>query len=216
MNDLFDDHQSHKDQSIILGDGAVLLPEWFTDSSSKVLETIAAIVIKAPFRTMITPGGLSMSISMSNCGQVGWVSDRQGYRYCSCDPCTGLPWPAMPDFLRDLATEAARQGGYQDFVPDACLINRYDPGTKLSLHQDRDERDFSAPIVSLSLGLTARFQFGGLTRTAPVKKFSLRHGDCVVWGGAARLAFHGILPLKDDGRSPLGPYRLNLTFRKAL
>jgi alkylated DNA repair protein (DNA oxidative demethylase) len=177
------------------------------------LETIAA---QAPFRRMTTPGGHVMSVAMTNCGAAGWVTDRTGYRYDAVDPQSGRPWPAMPRAFQTLASTAAAEAGYGDFAPDTCLINRYEPGARLSLHQDRNERDFARPIVSVSLGLPAVFQFGGLTRTDPVRKFALRHGDVVVWGGASRLCFHGVAALKDGLHDRLGRARINLTFRGAL
>jgi alkylated DNA repair protein (DNA oxidative demethylase) len=181
-----------------------------------VLAALHNVVAAAPFRHMVTLGGFTMSVAMTNCGAAGWVTDRTGYRYDPCDPETNRPWPCMPDAFRNLATTAASAAGYPGFAPDACLINRYEPGARLSLHQDRNERDFSAPIVSVSLGLPAVFQFGGLQRNDPVRRIALRHGDVVVWGGPSRLRYHGVLPLKDGGHSLLGRARVNLTFRKAL
>ena len=157
-----------------------------------------------------------MSVAMTNCGAVGWVTDRTGYRYDRKDPETGKPWPDMPDSFLRLATEAAADAGYPDFVPDACLINLYEKGAQLSLHQDRDERDFAHPIVSVSLGLPAVFQFGGLRRADPVARYALRHGDVAIWGGASRLHHHEIAALKDGLHPKLGRVRINLTFRRAL
>jgi alkylated DNA repair protein (DNA oxidative demethylase) len=156
-----------------------------------------------------------MSVAMTNCGALGWVSDRKGYRYAAADPETGLAWPAMPEAFRKLARTAAAAGGYPGFEPDACLINRYVPGAKMSLHQDRDERDFAAPLVSVSLGLPAVFQFGGLSRKDPVRRVGLEHGDVVVWGGESRLFFHGVMPLKEGVHPLAGACRINLTFRRA-
>jgi alkylated DNA repair protein (DNA oxidative demethylase) len=152
---------------------------------------------------------------MTNCGRVGWVTDRRGYRYDAVDPDSGEPWPAMPAPFRDLATRAAAEAGFEKFDPDACLINRYVPGAKMALHQDKDERDFAAPIVSVSLGLPAVFLFGGMQRSDKPRRFQLAHGDVVAWGGPARLAFHGVAPLKDGVHPLMGPQRINLTFRKA-
>ena len=157
-----------------------------------------------------------MSVAMTNCGAAGWVTDRAGYRYAPHDPDTGAPWPAMPESFRRLAAEAASEAGYPGFVPDACLINRYEPGAKLSLHQDRDERDHGHQIVSVSLGLPATFQFGGPRRADPVRKLALRHGDTVVWGGPARLHHHGVLALRDGEHPATGRARINLTLRRAL
>jgi DNA oxidative demethylase len=165
---------------------------------------------------MVTPGGARMSVAMSNCGQVGWVSDRRGYRYQAIDPDSGLPWPPMPALLRRLALRTAAAAGFERFEPDACLINRYVPGTRLSLHQDRNERDLLAPVVSVSLGLPAVFLFGGLRRADRVQRVALVHGDVVVWGGRQRLAFHGVTPLTDGEHALTGRCRINLTLRQAL
>lgn len=167
------------------------------------------------FRHMTTPGGFRMSVAMTNCGEVGWVTDRTGYRYDRVDSQTGQPWPAMPSVFQTLATDAAAEAGFANFAPDACLINRYEPGARMSLHQDRNERDFSRPIVSVSLGLPAIFQFGGEKRADKTLRVPLAHGDVVVWGGPARMRFHGVLPLKAGQHPLLGEQRLNLTFRKA-
>jgi len=172
------------------------------------------IVERAPFRHMITPGGYRMSVAMTNCGTAGWITDRTGYRYGTDDPETGKPWPAMPPLLHDLARRAADHAGFAGFAPDVCLINRYMPGTKLSLHQDKDELDLRAPIVSVSLGLPAIFLFGGLKRSDKASRFRLQHGDVAVWGGPARLAFHGVAPLADGEHPLMGRQRINLTFRK--
>jgi alkylated DNA repair protein (DNA oxidative demethylase) len=180
-----------------------------------LLPALDAVLAHAPFRHMITPGGFTMSVALSNCGALGWISDRRGYRYGAQDPLTGSDWPAMPPVFLALAADAAAQAGFDEFVPDACLINRYLPGTRLSLHQDRDERDFGAPIVSVSLGIPAIFQFGGLERSDRPSRVPLHHGDVVVWGGPDRLRFHGILPLKDAAHPLLGGQRINFTFRKA-
>jgi alkylated DNA repair protein (DNA oxidative demethylase) len=199
-----------------LAEGAVLLRGFASADAPALMEAIARIAAAAPFRNMITPGGFRMSVAMSNCGQVGWVTDKGGYRYDALDPSTGLPWPAMPEIFRRLAVSAAAAGGFDGFDPDACLINRYEPGAKLSLHQDKDERNFSAPIVSVSLGLPAVFLFGGTRRNGLMRRVRLESGDVAVWGGPARLAYHGIAPLA-DGEHPLtGRFRINLTFRKAL
>jgi alkylated DNA repair protein (DNA oxidative demethylase) len=165
---------------------------------------------------MVTPGGYRMSVAMTNCGTVGWIVDRSGYRYGDIDPESGRRWPRMPALFRELAAAAAAQAGFDGFLPDACLINRYEPGTKLSLHQDKDEKDLAAPVVSVSFGLPARFLFGGLKRSDPCVKIPLTHGDVAVWGGPARLAFHGVMPLEDGIHPTLGRQRINLTFRRAL
>ena len=199
-----------------IGEGATLLRAFASASAPQLMQDLAKIVDRAPFRHMVTPGGFRMSVAMTNCGQAGWVSDAKGYRYDACDPLTGLPWPPMPPSFRQLATDAAREAGYEGFQLDACLINRYEPGARLTLHQDRNERDYTAPIVSVSLGLPAVFLFGGASRKDRPRRMRLESGDVVVWGGATRLAYHGIASLK-DGEHPLtGRYRINLTFRKAL
>ncbi|MDQ8728619.1 DNA oxidative demethylase AlkB [Bradyrhizobium sp. LHD-71] len=200
----------------VMAENAVLLRGKALAFETDVLAALNAIIARAPFRRMITPGGFIMSVAMTNCGAAGWITDRTGYRYGRLDPDSGLPWPALPDCFVDLAGAAAREAGYPDFVPDACLINRYEPGARLSLHQDKNERDLSEPIVSVSLGLPATFQFGGLTRTAPVGRYVLRHGDVAVWGGRSRLCYHGVTALKDGEHEKLGRMRLNLTFRRAL
>lgn len=164
---------------------------------------------------MYTPGGLRMSVAMTNCGTLGWVTDNRGYRYQTIDPNTGNPWPAMPAAFLALAQDAAKQAGFRNFIPDACLINRYEPGARMTLHQDKNERDFHQPIVSVSLGLPATFLFGGDTRNQRPTRVALEHGDVVVWGGPARLRFHGVLPIKDGEHPTLGRHRINLTFRKA-
>ena len=173
------------------------------------------IVAQSPFRRMFTPGGHQMSVAMTNCGDLGWVTDRTGYRYDRNDPETGKPWPAMPPTFRDLAGRASAAAGFEAFSPDACLINCYQPGARMSLHQDKDEEDFGAPIVSVSLGLPATFLFGGLKRSDKPRRFRLEHGDIAVWGGPARLVYHGVAPLADGEHPALGRRRINLTFRKA-
>ncbi|MBP1876371.1 alkylated DNA repair protein (DNA oxidative demethylase) [Ensifer adhaerens] len=199
-----------------MAEGAILLRGFALPFEDRVLPALREVIAQAPFRHMVTPGGYTMSVAMSNCGAAGWVTDRSGYRYGRLDPETGRPWPALPSAFLALALAAATEAGYPDFRPDACLINRYEPGAKLSLHQDKDERDHSHPIVSVSLGLPATFQFGGLNRNDPVRKYALRHGDVVVWGGPSRLFYHGVTELKDGDHESLGRVRINLTFRGAL
>ena len=186
------------------------------DEAAVLVAAVGDIARMAPFRNMVTPGGYRMSVAMTNCGRAGWVTDRSGYRYDPVDPLTGQPWPAIPGLFRRLAGEAAAAGGFARFEPDACLINRYKAGTKLSLHRDEDERDLTAPIVSVSLGLPAIFLFGGNKRGDRPRRVGLESGDVVVWGGPDRLAYHGVAPLA-EGDDPLtGRRRINLTFRKAL
>jgi DNA oxidative demethylase len=198
-----------------LAPGAWLLRGFALGQVTAVLAAIEGIQAAAPFRHLVTPGGFRMSVAMTNCGNLGWVSDRRGYRYDACDPLNGEPWPPMPPVFLELAQTAARAGGFLGFEPDACLINRYEPGARLTLHQDKDERDFSAPIVSVSLGLPAVFLLGGDARRDNHRRVRLQHGDVVVWGGPARLHHHGVLALKDGYHEILGPQRLNLTFRRA-
>jgi alkylated DNA repair protein (DNA oxidative demethylase) len=213
--DLFDDARAGTPGTVPLAPGALLLRGFAVAQAEVLLAGLAQVLADSPFRHMVTPGGFRMSVAMTNAGSWGWVSDRNGYRYADIDPETGRPWPSMPEAFRQLATEAAKQAGFPGFVPDACLINRYAPGAKLSLHQDKDERDLVAPIVSVSLGIPAVFLFGGLRRADRPQRIPLRHGDVVVWGGPARLRYHGVLPLGDAEHSLLGPERINLSFRKA-
>ena len=198
-----------------LAPGALLLRGFAREEGAALQQAIAEVTRQSPFRHLVTPGGRVMSVAMSNCGTLGWVSDRSGYRYDALDPLSGQPWPAMPAILRSLAVRAAAQAGFAHFAPDACLVNRYEPDARLSLHQDRDEQDFSAPIVSVSLGLPAVFLFGTPSRKDRPQRHRLQHGDVVVWGGPSRLAFHGVAPLADGEHALLGRQRINLTFRRA-
>jgi alkylated DNA repair protein (DNA oxidative demethylase) len=198
-----------------MADGAVLLRGFAKPIEHDLVAALQAITAHAPFRHMFTPGGHQMSVAMTNCGNAGWVTDRNGYRYDGVDPVSGQPWPAMPQVFLDLAERAAEEAGFAKFSPDACLINRYEPGARMSLHQDRDEQDFAAPIVSVSLGIPAIFLFGGLKRADKPRRFRLAHGDIVVWGGPSRLFFHGVAPLADGEHALIGRRRINLTFRKA-
>ena len=213
--DLFDRASELRPPRQQLADGAVLLRGLAARHQSELVAALRDVVAAAPFRHMVTPGGHQMSVAMTNCGSVGWVTDRTGYRYDRNDPETARPWPAMPLSFRELAGQAAAEAGFSGFSPDACLINRYRPGARMSLHQDRDEHDLGAPIVSVSLGLPATFLFGGLKRSDTPRRFRLAHGDVVVWGGPARLAFHGVAPLADCEHGLMGRQRINLTFRRA-
>jgi alkylated DNA repair protein (DNA oxidative demethylase) len=199
-----------------MAEGALLLRGAALPFETDILTAIQAITAMSPFRHMVTPGGFVMSVAMTNCGAADWVTDRSGYRYDALDPKSGKPWPPMPAGFLDLAVAAAKEAGYPDFMPDACLINRYEPGARPSLHQDKNERNFANPIVSVSLGLPATFQFGGQKRDDPVRKFALRHGDVAVWGGPSRLYYHGVPELKKGEHGTVGRMRLNLTFRGAL
>jgi DNA oxidative demethylase len=196
--------------------GAVWLHGFARDEATPLLRAIERIAAAAPFRNMVTPGGFTMSVAMTNCGEAGWITDRRGYRYAERDPLSEKPWPAMPKLFTDLAARAAAAAGFADFAPDACLVNRYEAGARMSLHQDKDEQDFTQPIVSISLGLPATFLFGGLKRSDRPQRLRLESGDIVVWGGPARRVFHGIDPLAAGVDSLTDAYRYNLTLRKAL
>lgn len=213
--DLFDTIDDIEPTVEPLADGAAVLRGFARAAQHELWAGVQAVIAVAPLRHLVTPGGQRMSVAMSNCGPLGWVSDRRGYRYQSIDPERGQPWPAMPAAFLHLAAQAAARAGFAGFAPDACLINSYRPGSRLSLHQDRDENDLRAPIVSVSLGLPAVFQFGGLQRHDKVQRIGLRHGDVVVWGGPSRLRFHGVLPLADGQHPLLRAQRINLTFRRA-
>ena len=197
-----------------MAEGAVLLRGFVGADEAELVAALRGVVAAAPFRRMFTPGGHQMSVAMTNCGNAGWVTDRTGYRYSPDDPETGRPWPAMPPLFRELADRAAEGAGFTGFAPDVCLINRYEPGARMSLHQDKDELDFGAPIVSVSLGLPAIFMFGGSKRSDRPRRFRLEHGDIAVWGGPSRLFFHGVAPLAEGDHPVMGPQRINLTFRK--
>ncbi|AVU78808.1 DNA oxidative demethylase AlkB [Pseudomonas rhizophila] len=198
-----------------IGEQAFVLRGFALPWLERLLPALEAVLLAAPFRQMVTPGGFTMSVALSSCGALGWTTDRTGYRYTAHDPQTGAPWPDMPAVFRELAQAAARQAHFEHFEPDACLINRYVPGARMSLHQDKNERCLSAPIVSMSLGLPAVFQFGGFERSDKSLRVPLFHGDIVVWGGVDRLRYHGVLPLKQGQHPKLGAQRINLTFRTA-
>jgi alkylated DNA repair protein (DNA oxidative demethylase) len=214
--DLFGDLTTRRSEPEPLGPGATLLPGFAAPQTTSLLSAIERVSECAPFRIMTTPGGFRMSVAMTNCGAAGWITDPTGYRYAAIDPQSGRRWPAMPAVFSDLAAEAAARAGFAGFIPDACLINRYEPGARLSLHQDKNERDFAAPIVSVSLGLPAVFLFGGTRRAERPRRVPLVHGDVVVWGGPARLRYHGVTALQDGEHAALGRRRMNLTFRVAL
>jgi alkylated DNA repair protein (DNA oxidative demethylase) len=199
----------------VMAEGAVLLRGFARPREAELITALQEIEAQAPFRHMLTPGGHQMSVAMTNCGALGWTTDRRGYRYDGIDPASGKPWPAMPPVFCELAAQAAAHAGFAGFSPDACLINRYAPGARMSLHQDRDEADFDQPIVSVSLGLPAIFLFGGAKRSDKPDRYRLEHGDVVVWGGSSRLFFHGVAPLADGEHALLGRQRINLTFRRA-
>ena len=212
MTPLFEDEPSLAREP--LEEGAALLRGFATDVAPLLVEGIGHVANASPFRHLVVPGGHTMSVAMTNCGRVGWVSDRTGYRYDPIDPDRGAPWPPLPPAFLDLARRAAAGAGFSNYDPDACLINRYATGSKLGLHQDRDENDAWAPIVSVSLGLPATFLWGGKKRSDPVRRMRLFSGDVVVWGGPARFVYHGVAPLKAGSHPLTGEIRLNLTFRK--
>ncbi|KCZ92925.1 DNA oxidative demethylase AlkB [Hyphomonas johnsonii] len=195
------------------GEGVLHLPG-FADAAA-IWDAVQPVLEAAPFRHLVTPGGKAMSVAMTNCGRVGWVSDRSGYRYDPVDPLSGQAWPDMPDLLRAVAQRAAAAFGAADFDPDACLINCYDVGARLTPHQDRDEQDLGQPVVSVSLGLPGRFVIGDTTRAGPKQAILLEHGDALVFGRSARLAYHGVLPVKTGTHGMIGARRISLTFRKA-
>jgi alkylated DNA repair protein (DNA oxidative demethylase) len=213
--DLFDSLSDVRPVPERIADGAMLLRGFARPFERDLIAALRDIAAQAPFRHMVTPGGHQMSVAMTNCGNAGWITDRSGYRYDAIDPESGKPWPAMPSAFRELAGQAAAEAGFDGFSPDACLINRYQAGARMSLHQDKDERDFENPIVSVSLGLPAIFLFGGLKRADKPRRYRLEHGDIVVWGGPSRLFFHGVAPLANGEHMVLGRQRINLTFRKA-
>ncbi|RFF30188.1 DNA oxidative demethylase AlkB [Wenzhouxiangella sediminis] len=196
-------------------EGAVLFHGRLNEYAEAIIEAIRDIDREAPFRHLVTPGGHRMSVSMTSCGDLGWMTDRKGYRYTETDPDSDRPWPPMPELFSELAGEAAEEAGFPGYRPDACLINRYRPGAKLSLHQDKDEQDYSHPVVSFSLGLPATFLWGGFRRKDKPDRLLLEHGDVLVWGGPDRLRYHGILPLPEGEHPLMGAQRINLTFRKA-
>ena len=213
--DLFADAPPQRAATEQIGPQSFVFRGFAQPCLGELLPALEAVLIRAPFRIMQTPGGHSMSVALSSCGTFGWVTDRHGYRYTSNDPQTGEPWPAMPALFLELAESAARAAGFEGFMPDACLINRYIPGAKMALHQDRDEQGYQWPVVSVSLGIPAVFLFGGHARGDATQRVPLFHGDVVVWGGEDRLRFHGIMPVKQAEHPQLGEQRINFTFRKA-
>lgn len=214
--DLFADHEPvQQARAEQIGEQSWVLRGFALSQIDRLLSELDTVLAAAPLRHMVTPGGFSMSVGTSSCGRLGWVTDRRGYRYSNVDPLSGLPWPALPAVFADLARAAAEHAGFADFAADSCLINQYVPGAKMSLHQDKDEKAYAAPIVSLSLGLPAMFLFGGFERSDKCHRIPLLHGDMVIWGGVDRLRFHGVLPIKPGYHPRLGERRINLTFRVA-
>lgn len=202
-------------ERVELAAGAVLLRGFALPAAADIAAALREVEAAAPFRHMVTPGGFTMSVAMTSCGALGWMSNARGYAYSPTDPDSGKPWPTMPVVFARLAHDAAAAGGFAGFAPEACLVNRYDPGARLTLHQDKDERDFSQPIVSVSLGVPATFLFGGLTRKERPRRVAVEHGDVVVWGGPARLRYHGVAPLAESQHPFAGARRINLTLRRA-
>jgi len=213
MEDLFSATPGGETAREVLGEGAVLMRRWLAGRETDVMAAIEGVAARAPFRFLTTPGGHVMSVAMTGCGDLGWHSDRAGYRYVATDPVTARPWPAMPDLLRAIAADAAAAAGYAGFAPEACLINRYEPGARLSLHQDKDEGALDQPIVSLSLGVAATFLWGGADRATRPRRLRLESGDVVVWGGPTRLNYHGVAPLAQGWSALGGVFRFNVTFR---
>lgn len=213
--DLFADDAPAQGGRVVLGPQSVVLRGYALARAEALLAGVDAVTAEAPFRQMQTPGGYTMSVALTNCGSLGWTSDAHGYRYTRRDPLSGRPWPDMPAAFAELARDAAAEAGFPGFAPDACLVNRYEPGSRLSLHQDRNERDYGAPIVSVSLGMPAVFLFGGLARSDKTSRTTLFHGDVVVWGGVDRLRYHGVMPMQDLPHPRLGSLRINFTIRKA-
>jgi DNA oxidative demethylase len=213
--DLFRAVDHPQPERLELCEGAVVLRGFALAEEAALAASVHAVAAAAPFRHMVTPGGFQMSVAMTNCGALGWVSSPEGYRYAPHDPVSGAPWPDMPRAFHALAARAAGAAGFSGFSPDACLVNRYEPGARLTPHQDRDERDFGAPIVSVSLGVPATFLFGGLSRKERLTRVPLEHGDVVVWGGPARLRYHGVAALREAQHAFAGAARINLTLRRA-
>lgn len=213
--DLFADEPPQPPAVEQIGPASFVLRGFALPLVDRLLPALESVLIQAPFRHMVTPGGHTMSVALSSCGEFGWTTDRSGYQYTRINPQTGEAWPAMPEVFMELALAAAREAGFVGFIPDACLINRYIPGAKMSLHQDKDEHGYEWPVVSVSLGLPAMFLFGGHQRSDSSQRVPLLHGDVVVWGGIDRLRFHGVMPVRQGEHSLLGEQRINFTFRKA-
>lgn len=213
--DLFGDDDTAQQGREAIGPQSFVLRSFALPYADALLQGVDDVTARSPFRHMDTPGGYTMSVALTNCGQLGWTTDARGYRYARIDPMTGQPWPDLPDAFMRLAQAAAAESGFPGFAPDACLVNRYEPGSRLSLHQDKNERDYDAPIVSVSLGMPAVFLFGGNDRADKALRVPLFHGDVVVWGGVDRLRYHGVMPMKDLPHPRLGSQRINFTLRKA-
>ncbi len=199
----------------VIDNDAIILKGFVRAKANQLVKDAELISQQSPFRTMTTPGGGKMSVAITNCGHCGWLSDEHGYRYQQIDPVTHRSWPEMPQSFLKICAAATKAASFAEFMPDACLLNKYQADAKMGLHNDNDEHDLTAPIVSVSLGLDAVFLFGGKTRQSPTRKYLLSHGDVVVFGGQSRLNFHGISLIKPTYISDdLTDHRLNLTFRK--
>ena len=180
------------------------------------MEAVISTTKKIPFRHMITPGGKKINVSGTSMGDCGWYSDRRGYRYERIDPITGNNWPKIPKNISSVVSNAAKKVGFGGFIPDSCFINCYKPGVALTAHIDQDEVDFSQPIVSVSLGVSAIFQIFGEKRNGKVINIPLHSGDLLIFGGTARKFYHGVKKLKDQTHPLTNNLRINLTFRRAL
>ena len=204
-------------EPIAVGPDAWLLKGFAHAQADDLIAQIGQIEQQTAFRHQVTPGGHAMSSAQCSCGTYGWITDKRGYRYTTEDPLTDKPWPAMPASFRELAARAAAEVGFDGFDPQSCLINRYQTGAGMGLHQDKDEQDLAAPIVSVTLGAPITFLFGGLLRAEKPSRWLLEHGDVVVWGGVSRLYFHGVAPLgKRASHAATGAVRYNLTFRRVV
>jgi DNA oxidative demethylase len=202
-------------ETIPLAPGAYYLPGFALPGMDTLWRCVQQQMAATPPQQMMTPMGYLMSVGTMSMGSWGWVSDAQGYRYSAINPSNNQPWPPLPAAILQLAADAAEKAGYPHFVPDSCLINVYTPGSKMGLHQDKNERDFSQPIISVSLGIPAIFLFGGAKRSDKPARILLQHGDVVVWGGASRRFYHGVAAIKPHAHSLTGNLRINLTLRKA-
>ncbi len=177
-------------------------------------DDIKRLIKVAPLRFMRTAGGKRLNISMTNCGDVGWTSSEQGYRYLSRDPASGKPWPKLPPSFAQLGTQIAALTGFEHFQPNACLVNHYQAGQKLNAHQDKNEPDLSQPVVSVSLGMSATFLIYGDERGNKAQKIILNDGDVMIWGRSARLMYHGVETKNTQPHPELGFHRFNVTLRQ--
>ncbi|THJ30850.1 DNA oxidative demethylase AlkB [Lampropedia aestuarii] len=211
--DLFAD--SPEEQRVALGPQAVVLRQKASPLAAELVARIEDVLQHSPLYQMATPGGKPLSVRTTSCGTHGWSSDPTGYSYVRHHPLTDQAWPEIPAAWSALATEAAQEAGFAQFAPDTCLINQYGLDSKMALHQDRSEQDLRQPVVSISLGMSALFLWGGMQRSDKPAHVLLHHGDMVVWGGVDRLRFHGIKHLTGAPHPQLGAMRYNLTLRRA-